>query len=393
MKTKTIQSAEQTYPNGKTVFTRAKPIFDEGGNLYRIICNSRDISELVEMKHKLLHANSLIHQKEHEGHTPEKPVVFHKLITQSENMMSVIEMATKVAPMDSSIFIHGESGVGKGILARIIHELSPRKNKNFVQVNCGAIPPNLIESELFGYEAGAFTGANKQGKTGLVEIAHGGTLFLDEIGEMPMDLQVKILHLVQEKTFKKVGGTKEKQVDIRIISATNRNVKQMIEEKMFRQDLYYRLHVVPIPIPPLRERKTDILLLADRFLDKFNKKYAQSIMLDENSRLILQLHDWPGNVRELENVMEQIVVTARNPVVSMEDLPLHFNKETGQSLVKVSGIMPIKKAVEETEKQILSYALTKYKTTRKIANALDVNQTTIMRKLHKYQLANDKRFS
>jgi PAS domain S-box-containing protein len=390
MKTKTVQSAEQAYPNGKTVFTTAKPIFDDEGRLYRIISNARDISELVEMRNKLIQANSLIHDSESRNPYAEKTVFFNRLITQSENMISVIEMAEKVAPMDSSIFIHGESGVGKGVLAKIIHELSPRKNKNFVQVNCGAIPSNLLESELFGYEAGAFTGASKQGKVGLVEMADGGTLFLDEIGEMPMDLQVKILHLVQEKTFKKVGGTREKQVDIRIISATNKNVKQMIEEKTFRQDLYYRLHVVPIRIPALRERKKDILLLIERFLHKFNAKYSQSVALDESSKLILQLHEWPGNVRELENLIEQLVVTSRKPVVSIEDLPFHFNREGGQSIVKVSGIMPIKKAVEETEKQILSYAISKYKTTRKIAKALDVNQTTIMRKLHKYQLTTNE---
>ncbi|MEH7253812.1 sigma 54-interacting transcriptional regulator [Neobacillus niacini] len=312
----------------------------------------------------------------------------NRLITQSENMVNIIELAERVAPMDSSIFIHGESGVGKGVLAKIIHELSPRKNKSFIQVNCGAIPPNLIESELFGYEPGAFTGANKNGKAGLVEMANGGTLFLDEIGEMPLDIQVKILHLVQEKTFTRVGGIKEKQVDIRILSATNRNLKEMIEEKTFRQDLFYRLHVVPIHIPPLRERKKDILLLIERFLNKFNKKYSQAITLDESSKLFLQLHDWPGNIRELENLVEQIVVTSYKSIVSIEDLPFQFNNEGKQPLVKVLGIMPIKKAVEETERQILSYALAKYKTTRKIAKALDVNQTTIMRKLHKYQFAN-----
>ncbi|MFT9850077.1 sigma-54 interaction domain-containing protein [Aneurinibacillus sp. REN35] len=390
MKTKTVQSAEQTYPNGKTVFTTAKPVFDEEGKLYRIVSNARDISELVEIKHKLKQTDARMKQHNLTKHPQEKTIFFNKLITQSDNMISVIEMAEKVAPMDSSIFIHGESGVGKGVLAKIIHELSPRKDKRFVQVNCGAIPPNLIESELFGYESGAFTGASKQGKTGLVEMADGGTLFLDEIGEMPLDLQVKILHLVQEKTFKKVGGTKEKQTDIRIISATNKNLRQMIQEKTFRQDLYYRLHVVPIRIPPLRERKEDIGLLIDRFLDKFNEKYNQSITLDESSRLILQLHEWPGNIRELENLIEQMVVTSRKPIVSIEDLPFHFNKEGRPSMVQVSGIMPLKQAVEETEKQVLSYALTKHKTTRKMAKALDVNQTTIMRKLHKYQLTSSQ---
>lgn len=386
IKSKTVQSAEQVYPNGKTVFTTSKPIFDEEGKLYLIISNSRDISELVQMRNKLAQADSLINQQINSDKISEKTIFFNRLITQSENMISVFKLAERVAPMDSSIFIHGESGVGKGVLAKVIHELSPRKNKNFVQVNCGAIPANLIESELFGYEAGAFTGANKNGKAGLVEMADGGTLFLDEIGEMPLDVQVKILHLVQDKTFTRVGGTKEKQVDIRIISATNRNLQEMIENKTFRQDLYYRLHVVPIHIPPLRERKKDILLLIERFLNKFNEKYSQAVTLDESSKLFLQLHEWPGNIRELENLIEQIVVTAYNPVVSINDLPFQFNNGGKQPLVKVSGIMPIKQAVEETEKQVLSYALAKYKTTRKVAKALDVNQTTIMRKLHKYQL-------
>ncbi|WP_318508693.1 sigma 54-interacting transcriptional regulator [Bacillus sp. T3] len=255
IKTKTVQYAEQVYPNGKTVFTTAKPIFDEEGKLYRIISNSRDISELVQMRNKLTQADSMINQQIYDDNISKKTIFYNRIITQSKKMITVIELAKRVAPIDSSIFIHGESGVGKGVLAKVIHELSPRKNKNFIKVNCGAIPPNLIESELFGYEAGAFTGANKNGKAGLVEMANGGTLFLDEIGEMPLDVQVKILHLVQEKTFTRVGGTKEKQVDIRIISATNRNLQEMIENKTFRQDLYYRLHVVPIRIPPLRREK------------------------------------------------------------------------------------------------------------------------------------------
>lgn len=198
MKTQTVQSIEQYYPNGKTVLATAKPVFDEEGKLYRIVCNTRDISELVEMKRKLSEIHSL---------QQENKIILtagkQKFITQSPNMISTLQTAQKVAPMDSSIFIHGESGVGKGVLARIIHEHSPRKNKPFVQVNCGAIPVTLLEAELFGYEAGAFTGANKHGKLGLVELADGGTLFLDEIGEMPLELQVKILHLVQEKSFKK----------------------------------------------------------------------------------------------------------------------------------------------------------------------------------------------
>jgi PAS domain S-box-containing protein/TyrR family helix-turn-helix protein len=383
MKTLTVQTAEQKYPNGKTVLATAKPVYDDEGKLYRIVTNSRDISELAEMKRKLLESQT-IQQETH-------PIVQHTIgeksfITQSANMISALKLAEKIAPLDSSVFIHGESGVGKGVLARIIHEHSPRKEKPFIQVNCGAIPESLIESELFGYEAGAFTGASKRGKAGMVQLADGGTLFLDEIGEMPLELQVKILHLVQDKTFKKVGGTDEKRVDIRIISATNKNLLQMIEEKTFRQDLYYRLHVVPLRIPPLRERKQDILLLTDYFLEHFNQKYSELVELDVNAKLFIQLQEWRGNVRELENFIEQIVVTAQKQIISIEDLPLAMNLRTHHE-IQSSHLMPLKKAVEETEKQILSYALTKYSSTRKIAKALGVNQTTIMRKLHKYQLA------
>jgi TyrR family helix-turn-helix protein len=383
MKTKAIHSAEQTYPHGLTVFSTAKPIFDEEGNLYRIVSNSRDITELVEMKSQLNRVNLRNQRAQHEN---SRTVSLNNFITNSDKMVKVFELAEKVAPMDSSIFIHGETGVGKGVLARVIHDLSSRKDKNFIQVNCGAIPSALIESELFGYESGAFTGANKHGKKGLVESADGGTLFLDEIGEMPLDIQVKILHLVQDRTIMKVGGTKEKKVNIRIISATNKDLKQMIKNNQFREDLYYRLHVVPMEIPQLRERKEDILLLTDYFLKKFNEKYGQSITIDDHSKLILQLQDYPGNVRELENVIEQIVVTARKPIVTIEDLPSDLTyKDT--ALVNLTGIIPLKKALEETEKQLLSQALSTYKSTRKMAKALEVSQTTIMRKLGKYQFS------
>jgi len=383
MKTKSVQSAEQIYPNGVTVFCTAKPIFDEEGNLFRIVSNSRDITELVEMKSKLKRAHT-----KNLSISPaigsRRTVSLNNFITSSDKMIKVIELAQKVAPMDSSIFIHGETGVGKGVLARVIHDLSLRKDQQFVQVNCGAIPPALIESELFGYESGAFTGANKRGKQGLVEMADGGTLFLDEIGEMPLDIQVKILHLVQEKTFMKVGGTKEQKANIRVISATHKNLKQLISESKFREDLYYRLHVVPLRIPPLRERKEDILLLIDYFLNNFNQKYKQSIRVDDQAKLILKLQEYPGNVRELENMIEQIVVTARNSLITIDNLPFHLsNKEARE--VEITGIIPLKTALEQTEKQLLSQAFTEYKTTRKMAKVLGVSQTTIMRKLSKYQ--------
>ncbi|MFL0365137.1 sigma-54 interaction domain-containing protein [Pseudobacillus sp. 179-B 2D1 NHS] len=386
MATHTIHSVEQEYPSGKTVLATATPVFDEEGKLYRIVCNSRDISELVEMKRQLMEKQSA--QQDQSAPITQRTIGSQKFITQSQNMISTLQLAERVAPTDSSIFIHGESGVGKGVLAKIIHEHSPRKDKPFVQVNCGAIPETLLESELFGYEAGAFTGANKRGKAGLVEMANEGTLFLDEIGEMPLGLQVKILQLVQDKTFKKVGGTTEKQVNIRIISATNKDLLQMIEEKTFRQDLYYRLHVVPLRLPPLRERKQDIALLADYFLEKFSSIYSRPIELTEDAKLLIQLQEWKGNVRELENFIEQIVVTAQKPLIHLEDLPLAMKHMIHNEHHLPFNHLTLKKAVEETEKQLLSHALKQHKTTRKMAKALGVNQTTIMRKLQKYELRN-----
>jgi PAS domain S-box-containing protein len=389
LETKSIVSHQQVYPNGKTVLATGKPVFNEHGMLHLIIINSRDITELVELRNQIAHANSVIDRQQKLMSESQSNPFFVRMITRSEKMLPLIELVEKVAPTDSSVLIEGESGVGKSILARMIHDASNRREKNFVQLNCGAIPSALMESELFGYEGGSFTGANKKGKPGLVELAEGGTLFLDEIGEMPFDLQVKLLQLVQEKTFVSVGGTKLKKVDIRIISATNKNLKQQIEDKTFREDLYYRLHVVPMVIPPLRERPDDVLLLVDHFLKHFNQKYSQSVCLTDATLQVLLGYDWPGNVRELENLIEQLVVTAKSSLLDLEDLPAHIRKSKKIEVprVLVSGILPLYEAVEETEKQIMKRAIEKYKTSRKVAKALQVNQTTVIRKIHKYNLS------
>lgn len=381
MKTKKIHSAEQTYRNGITVFSTSTPIFNDDGELYRIVTNSRDISELVMIKQQLEEISS--HQEKGFNKQHIAKIFYNEgMITASKKMLSVIDLAIKIAKTDSSILINGESGVGKGVLANLIHRYSEREDAPFVQVNCGAIPPSLIESELFGYVGGAFTGATKKGKEGLVGRANGGTLFLDEIGEMPLDMQVKLLHLVQEKTYTKVGGTQEKVADIRIISATNQDLSEMVKRRTFREDLYYRLHVVPLTIPPLRDRRTDILILIDYFLHKYNNKHNRNVTLDNHSRLFLQLHDYPGNVRELENLIEQIVVTASSATVSIDQLPFH-----GDNQEQEPQLSSLQEAVERTEEQLLKRALETYTTTRQLAEALKVSQTTIIRKLKKYKLS------
>lgn len=383
MKSHRTESSQQEYMNGRKVIVTGKPIFTEGGTLHRVIINTRDITELIELQDKLEVVNAIMQKNN---------VLITKkgdMITKSNKMNRILELIERVAPLDSSILIEGESGVGKGVLAKLIHDLSPRKNKEFVQVNCGAIPISLIESELFGYEGGAYTGAKKSGKKGLVEIADGGTLFLDEIGELPLDVQVKLLNLVQDKVLKRLGGNYSKRVDIRIVSATNRDLKSMVKLGKFREDLFYRLHVVPIHIPPLRERKEDIELLIQRFLYHYNKEYHLDVSFTVSVFEALTEYDWPGNVRELENLIEQLVVTSHNQVIYQEDLPDYLKPKKSVQPVTAIGIIPLKQAVEEVEKQVLSHALKKYHSSRKMAKVLEVNQTTIIRKLKKYNMNND----
>jgi PAS domain S-box-containing protein/TyrR family helix-turn-helix protein len=383
MKSHRTESSQQEYMNGRKVIVTGKPIFSEDGKLHRVIINTRDITELIELQHKLDVVNAIMH-KSNVSITKKGD-----LITRSIKMNRILELIERVAPLDSSILIEGESGVGKGVLAKLIHDLSPRKNKEFVQVNCGAIPISLIESELFGYEGGAYTGAKKSGKKGLVELADGGTLFLDEIGELPLDVQVKLLNLVQDKVFKRLGGNISKRVDIRIVSATNRDLKSMVKSGKFREDLYYRLHVVPVHIPPLRERKEEIELLIQRFLYQYNKEYHLDVSFTESVLEALTEYNWPGNVRELENLIEQLVVTSHNQVIHPEDLPDYLKPKKKMQPITALGIIPLKQAVEEVEKQVLSHALKKYHSSRKMAKVLEVNQTTIIRKLKKYNMNND----
>lgn len=377
---KKMITKNQEYPNKVKVVATGIPLFNHDGTIHRVITNSRDITELTNLQHQLAEAKSILEEKER------KKFALEPFFTLNEPTIEVVQTAVNVALTDSSILIQGESGVGKGVLANLIHSKSTRSSGPFIHVNCGAIPPQLLEAELFGYEAGAFTGAHSKGKQGLVEAADGGTLFLDEIGELPLDLQVKILNLVQHHSFRKVGSNQYKNVDIRIISATNKDLRSELEKGLFREDLYYRLHVVPLNIPPLRERREDIPFLVDLFLEKFNKKYKKRIILAETSITKLISYHWPGNVRELENMMEQLVVTARTAVVFADALPPHIKTGHQNPQILIRGILPLKEAVESVERQLLYTALDQFKTSRKIAAALEVNQTTVIRKLHKYDL-------
>lgn len=375
---------------GKHLIATGNPIFNENGEIIRIVVNSRDISELLNLKKQLEDTEQLAESYRRQLlKLSEEKINSYELIAQSQQMKRVLEMVDNVAKVDSTVLIMGESGVGKGVVASRLHKLSKRANGPYVTISCGAIPEHLLESELFGYEGGAFTGARREGKKGLLELASGGTVFLDEITELSLNLQVKLLQVIQEKKLIRVGGGKYIDVDIRFVAATNRDIQRMVQEGQFREDLYYRLNVIPIIIPPLRYRQEDIPVLINYFLEKLNCKYDKDKIISSEAIEVLCSYNWPGNVRELENLVERLLVTKECSEIAVGHLPDYIfdGKSRFPNRVYVVDICPLKEAVEELEKQLVTIAYNRYKNTYKIAEALDINQSTAVRKIQKYQLS------
>lgn len=365
----------QTTKSGEYLHVRTRPVFDGEGNLRRVISYSRDLTELYQLRQKVeemdnqlkTYKKELRETYEHEG-----------LIFKSLAMQKIVDTIKKVSVVDSTVLVLGETGVGKSRLVRHLHEVSHRKHESFYEINCAALPTNLIESELFGYSGGSFTGANREGKKGLLESAHKGTLFLDEIGEMPLEIQAKLLQVLQEKTFRPIGGRELKKVDVRIVAATNRDLSEMVKQGTFRKDLYYRLNVIPIAIPPLRERTEDILPLIYHYLQHFNKKYGRDVKLAPSTLQMFVGYPWEGNNREIENVIERIVITV-DDVVTVEDLPLSMQEaaveQSGQSLYKM---------LEEVERNIILKAYKTYGSSYKVAEFLQISQSAATRKIKKF---------
>lgn len=375
---------------GRTTLATGTPVFDNDGNIFRVVCNVRDITELNMLKQKLEQVQELSQHYESQLKTLRlRYSDSNKLVVNSPEMKNVLETVIRVAQVDSTVLIIGESGTGKELIAETIHEYSTRKEGPFLKINCGAIPENLLESELFGYESGAFTGARKEGKPGYFELASGGTLFLDEVGELPYSLQAKLLRVLQNKEIIRIGGMSSKNVDVRIVTATNRNLLDMVQNKEFREDLYYRLNVIPINIPPLRDRREDIPNLVAYFIQLYNNKYNLTKRISPEVLDIFMEYDWPGNVRELENLIERLLVTVPGDVITKKDLPASFkNRENADiTRVLVSGIMPLKDAVESVEKQILEKAYAKHFTTRQMAKVLKIDASTVVRKAAKYGIS------
>jgi len=384
----------QKINTGATVLVSAVPIRDKNGNITKVVNNVRDLTYLNNLqseKKKLEEKNKAI-QKELEAlKLQNNPTL--SIVANSEAMHKVLDRALKVARIDSGILIEGPSGSGKEKIVELIHHHSHRCKYPLIKVNCAAIPHSLLESELFGYEPGAFTGAHKKGKRGLIEAANNGTFFLDEIGEMPLDLQVKLLRVLQEQQITRIGGTKPIPVNIRVIAATNRNLKEMVEKGEFREDLFYRLNIIPIKIPPLKERKEDIIPLTYHFLKDINKKYGINRQFSQDALHMFTLYDWPGNVRELKNFVERTALMSSHTEITVDDIMNELqigNERLIESKPDAIHIDPtaisLKEKVEAYEKKIIEETLPLFPSIRQAAIALKVDQSTLVRKIQKYRI-------
>lgn len=377
----------QEYANKSRVLVTGTPLFNEDGSICRVIVNARDTAKLSKLKTQLEEIETLKEHYYQELVNKEMDLLkFGNIIAKSSSMVRVLNYARKVAEVDSPVLLLGETGVGKGLLARFIHNNSSRQKNLFVTINCGAIPENLLESELFGYEGGAFTGAQSKGKIGKIEMANKGTVFLDEIGDLPYNLQVKLLHVLQEGTITRVGGNKEIFLDVRFIAATNRDLAMMVKEGTFREDLFYRLNVIPIEIPPLRNRKDDIIPLVDDILEGFNQKYKKNKVLSPEVLEYFQNYSWPGNVRELKNVIERLFIVTAENVIELYHLFEIFNINSLNNFSDLDKSVSFKSIKKDFERKILEKLYRQYKSTYKVAEILNVNQSTVARKIKKYNI-------
>ncbi|MDD9786573.1 sigma-54 interaction domain-containing protein [Priestia megaterium] len=380
-------SAIQTTKNNRRLLVIGTPIKDSNGNIIRVANASRDITEVELLQEEIEQMKSVVEDYQLEIAQLQHAINDeHRIIYQGQTMDPYLDLAKRVAKVDATLLILGESGVGKDAFANYIHQISSRREKPLVKINCGAIPESLLEYELFGYEKGAFPGAT-EGKIGLFEFANNGTVLFEEIAEIPYNLQVKLLRVLQEYEINRIGSTKPIPINVRMIASTNQNLLEAVKEGKFREDLYYRLNVIPITLPPLRERKEDILPLANFFISQFNKKYRTNNYLSPQVATALESYSWPGNIRELKNLIERLIVISEKDEILHELLNLLPNPEgKSDNMVQVHEIIPLKECVELAEKNLLQLASLKYKSTTEIAKVLKVNQSTISRKISKLNI-------
>lgn len=365
IETKRPFTSMQRYENGRMALVTSS-ILETHSHMQYILTNIRDVTMLYRYLDQRDNAD----------------VAAEGIVSYSEKIAEVLGIAQMVSAVKSTVLIQGETGTGKDVVARYIHKCGGKSDDRFIKINCGGQPEALLESELFGYEPGAFTGASKGGKAGLVEKAEGGTLFLDEIGDLPMSLQPKLLELLQDFQFHRIGGTAKRKVDIRVIAATNKNLWEAVQRKEFREDLYFRLNVVPIYVPPLRDRRDDIIPLTKfflcRFMDKYGlrKEFSQEIYSD-----FLQ-YNWPGNVRELSNTVERLLVTSPDYLITRDRLPWRDAQDAPKP--GAGMVNDLKRAVEDTEREAIRAALARGMNSYEIARALHISQATAYRKIKKF---------
>ena len=392
IETKRVVSQLQHVRNTKkTVLCTGIPVFDRNDKLSMVVINERDITQLEALKVQLEET-----RKEKDRYQKELTELSmlelkrQKIVAESDQMRDILKTALKLAHLEvTDILLLGESGTGKGLLAKFIHNNSQRKKKPFIQINCAALPENLLEAELFGYEKGAFSGADEQGKPGLFELAHEGTLFLDEIGELPFSVQAKLLKYLDDHKVQRLGGIKAKPIDCIIIAATNQDIEKFVRQKKFRKDLFYRLNILTIKIPPLRERPEDIFELANSFLHHYNRKYKQKKKLNPLALSLLQGYSFAGNVRELKNIIKKAVVMSEGDVIDTVILS-SIGKEVIEDRWEVRGadkkINNLVDMLAALEKEMLKNAMRHCKSTREMAQFLNISQPTVVRKLKKHSL-------
>jgi PAS domain S-box-containing protein len=393
----------------KEVLVTIVPLYDNLGISRGIVGNVRDLTRLNELRNELLIINAKYSEEKQKHEEINKKLQMqleknkkltervnelinsfehYELAINSKHSRYLAELAYRISHVDSTILITGDSGVGKDVFCRMVHKFY-NKLKPYYKISCGAIPENLMESELFGYEPGAFTGASKTGKKGIFEVAQDGIVFLDEVGELSLPLQVKLLTVLQDRKFYRIGGTKEVKMEARIISATNRNLKDDVEKNKFRSDLYYRLNVIPVYISPLRERKDDIIPLAFNYLSKLNQKNNTNVKISFEVQKILLKYNWPGNIRELNNIIERMYVFNSDDIITVENLPYELsklNEEADSDILKIDNKSNLKDAMETIEAKLILKHLNRDLTLQEIANNLGINISTLERKLVKYKL-------
>jgi transcriptional regulator with PAS, ATPase and Fis domain len=376
--------------SGKTMLVTGNPVFAKGTkDIVLVVTNARDITELIHLRDQLHERTLEVNRYLAELDKIKTLQQQSQFVAKSKKMCRVLETAVKAAQFDSTVLITGESGVGKGLMAKLMHETSDRKNYPFVVINCAGIPEDLFESELFGYEPGAFSGASAKGKKGLLEVADKGTIFLDEIGDMSLRLQSKLLRVIEEKEMVRLGSTKTIRLDVRITAATNQDIASLIEAKRFRQDLFFRLNCIPIMIPPLRERMEDVIPLIQYFTEKLNQRYRMKKSLTPRAVQVLMTCRYPGNVRELANIVEQSFLIGNKEVIDVEDLPFQITSLAEPQAYSIeTGDRSFNDIIDLMEYRILKSAIDKYGSTHKAARNLKISQSTIVRKMKKLNKKN-----